>query len=58
MKPSHLSTPRTLSEATFYSGCDPIERPPQPDMDDGDKAIVVVGLFFIFVVVVLVLKGY
>jgi len=41
MKPSHLTSPRTLGECHFSANADPIERPGQERMDWQDRVVVI-----------------
>lgn len=45
LKPSHASTPRTLQDAVFVHGSDPIERP--------ERRPAGVGRWFVFTVLAL-----
>lgn len=44
MKPSHFTTPRTMSEATFYSWGAALELEPKPTMDWQDKVAIIASV--------------
>lgn len=44
LKPSHFVTPRTMDDATFYSGGAPVEKPYHPPMDWQDKVVLIASV--------------
>jgi len=41
LKPSHLVTPRTFDDATFYAGGAPVEKPYSQPMHWQDKVVLI-----------------
>lgn len=54
MKPSHYTTPRTLSECVFLYDADPIDAPEKRPFDKQDK-VVMWGCFVAAVALMVVL---